>query len=303
VFLIGAFNNQNKNDADLNKIRVSYDTEGIASSLLFDVAREQEYFTKNHLDVKEIPTDKQSINMISADKADICITNLIAASTLFLNDENFFWTSTVYKSKPDSLFVTKKLDTSKKIRFGLARMGGLSQIAADMALRSLGWGRENIEYVVAGDISTRWAYMERDEIDATLAYPGEGLRFMKEKNNLTSISPSDIYKGDLLLPVGVFVSEEMAQEKQKYTKDFLKAISETKAYIIRNERGTRAILEEKYGLNKDESHALYNELKEQLTNYLESRPETDLAPDLLRSVIEINEPANPGRPISDFIQR
>jgi ABC-type nitrate/sulfonate/bicarbonate transport system substrate-binding protein len=241
--------------------------------------------------------------MISADKADICITNLIAASTLFLNDENFFWTSTVYKSKPDSLFVTKKLDTSKKIRFGLARMGGLSQIAADMALRSLGWGRENIEYVVAGDISTRWAYMERDEIDATLAYPGEGLRFMKEKNNLTSISPSDIYKGDLLLPVGVFVSEEMAQEKQKYTKDFLKAISETKAYIIRNERGTRAILEEKYGLNKDESHALYNELKEQLTNYLESRPETDLAPDLLRSVIEINEPANPGRPISDFIQR
>jgi ABC-type nitrate/sulfonate/bicarbonate transport system substrate-binding protein len=285
-------------DQDLETVRVSYGEEENSISFLTAVAKEQGIFESYGLKIDETKTSSQSINLLTSNKVDFTISNLVTPLTLYLNDGNFYWAANIYRGLPDSVLVTNTPDTAKKIRFGLSRLGGAFQVASDVALRNLGWSRENIEYVISGPMATRWAYFERGEIDATFAYPGEGLRIMQSNENLKTYSPIEIFRKDPI-PIGIFVNTEMAQSSPKTVSKFIASMEEAGDYVKRNKEKSIEILMRDYGLNEQEANDYY----EMVVHFIveDTKPTLSGLEVVIETIIRINEPKNVKRPLPEFI--
>lgn len=283
---------------ELPTIKVAYDQEVASSILLLDIAHEQGYFDKYQVKSEEVKSGNRITTALVAGDVDVIMGTPISTVSDYLNDFDIVTIASVYSNLPDMNFVTRTTDTTKKIRIGLAKKGGQSQITADIVTKNLGWNEKDVEYVIAGDISSRWAFMERNEIDATFAYTGKGLDEIKNRYDAKILNQSQIY-GDDKYTWSLYSTSKVVAEKKEALRSFVWAIQDARDYALQNKEAVKKILIEKYEFSDSAAEQLYREIIS--VSRLSMQPNKYPVSDRLKdTIIRLNEPKNPTRDLTKF---
>lgn len=277
-------------------IRVARGADSIATQLLFDFAKDKDYFSKYNLNVEETVTTRGSSNALSAEQVDLSVGQVSGKITQYLNNEDIVWIDSVYKNQPDTYLVIKEQDTSKKIKFGVAKLGGNSQIIATNVLTKMGWKEEDLEYALAGEAATRFAYFETGKIDAAFMYPGEGLEKAKELG-YKIVKPNDLFK-DIYTPIGIFSTKTKINEKSKTIKEFTKAFKDFRKYVLSNKNESIEFMKNKYQITQSEANDVFESIDEMSKT---AEPKTNDIEVLTKYVIEVTKPSNQDRNLKEFI--
>jgi|GEM_PF-2036656 len=276
-------------------IKVAYTADSVATQVLFDLAKEKDYFSKYNLAVEETVNDKTSHILVSTGKVDLSISVIVLPLNNYLNDEKLLWVSNVFSNTPD-LYMVLKDRNATNIKFGVSKIGGITNIIADSVASNLGWKKDNIEYVQAGDITTRFAYLEKGIINATFIYPGEGLDQARQKG-YTILEPKEIY-GNVTVPVGVFTSQTTLDNRRPALKRFVLAIDDFKQYLLDNRTETIKYIQSKYNISEDEANGVYSGIAKYTTF---EKPKTTQIDTIKTGIVEILKPKNPDRGTTGFI--
>ena len=286
---------EDRKHQSLENIKVAYTADSIATQVLFDMAKDKDFYTDYRLNVEGVVNDKASHVLLTTGKADLSVSSVILPLNTFLNNENLLWVDSVFSNTPDIYLVVKD-KKSDSIKFGVSKIGGITNIIASAIAPSLGWDKSKVEYVQAGDITTRFAYLETGKINATFLYPGEGLEQAKQ-NGYTVIEPKDLY-GDVTVPVGVFTSQSTLDKRSAALKRFITAFTDFKKYVLNHQEETISFIKSKYSLSESEAEGVYQNMV-RFNTYL--KPETQQIETISAEIISIMKPENSKRSLTEFI--
>ena len=285
----------------VEKLRVAYTVIGPTQATVW-TAKEMGFFAKQGLDVELVLLvgAPLAVTAMLAGETPIIHTGASAVITSNLTGSGAVLIAGSVNRFPYVLFVTdeiKRVEDLKGKKFGVSRVGGADNAAAQTVLQRYGIKADEVTYVTIGSVPTRLAAMQTNAIQATLLQPPETLK-AKEVGIKALL---DFTKLDVEWQQnGVAVTRDFIKRRPETIRRFMRAYVEAAHYNLTNAKGAQKVLR-KYLTIKDEKaiEESYNEIVLKLTRRVPypTEPGIQLFLDQLKTT---NPKAAQAKP-SDFI--
>jgi NitT/TauT family transport system substrate-binding protein len=253
--------------APVEKLRVAYTVIGPTQATVW-TAKEMGFFAKHGLDVEMVLLVGAPLGVTAmlSGETPIIHTGASAVITSNLTGSGAVLIAGSVNRFPYVLFVTdeiKRVEDLKGKKFGVSRVGGADNAAAQTVLQRYGIKADEVAYVTIGSVPTRLAAMQTNAIQATLLQPPETLK----AKELGVKALLDFTKLDVEWQQnGVAVTREFIKRKPETIRRFMRAYVEAVHYNLTNAKGAQKVLQ-KYLTIKDEKaiEESYNEIVLKLT--------------------------------------
>jgi NitT/TauT family transport system substrate-binding protein len=253
--------------APVEKLRVAYTVIGPTQATVW-TAKEMGFFAKHGLDVEMVLLVGAPLGVTAmlAGETPIIHTGASAVITSNLTGSGAVLIAGSVNRFPYVLFVTdeiKRVEDLKGKKFGVSRVGGADNAAAQTVLQRYGIKADEVAYVTIGSVPTRLAAMQTNAIQATLLQPPETLK----AKELGVKALLDFTKLDVEWQQnGVAVTREFIKRRPETIRRFMRAYVEAVHYNLTNAKGAQKVLQ-KYLTIKDEKaiEESYNEIVLKLT--------------------------------------
>ena len=249
------------------KLRVAYTVIGPTQASVW-TAKEMGFYAKHGLDVEMVLLVGAPLGVTAmlAGETPIIHTGASAVITSNLTGSGAVLIAGSVNRFPYVLFVTdeiKRVEDLKGKKFGVSRVGGADNAAAQTVLQRYGIKADEVAYVTIGSVPTRLAAMQTNAIQATLLQPPETLK----AKELSIKALLDFTKLDVEWQQnGVAVTREFIKRRPETIRRFMRAYVEGTHYNLTNAKGAQKVLQ-KYLTIKDEKaiEESYNEIVLKLT--------------------------------------
>lgn len=249
------------------KLRVAYTVIGPTQAIVW-TAKELGFYAKHGLDVEMVLLVGAPLGVTAmlAGETPIIHTGASAVITSNLTGSGAVLIAGSVNRFPYVLFATddiKRVEDLKGKKFGVSRVGGADNAAAQTVLQRYGIKGDEVAYVTIGSVPTRLAAMQTNAIQATLLQPPETLK----AKELGVKALLDFTKLDVEWQQnGVAVTREFIKRRPDTIRRFMRAYVEGVHYNLTNAKGSQKVLQ-KYLAIKDEKaiEESYNEIVLKLT--------------------------------------
>ncbi len=249
------------------KLRVAYTVIGPTQATVW-TAKELGFYAKHGLDVEMVLLvgAPLGVTAMMAGETPIIHTGASAVITSNLTGSGAVLIAGSVNRFPYVLFVTdeiKRVEDLKGKKFGVSRIGGADNAAAQTVFLRYGIKADEVAYLTIGSVPTRLAAMQTNAIQATLLQPPETLK----AKELGVKALLDFTKLDVEWQQnGVAVTRDFIKRRPDTIRRFMRAYVEGTHYNLTNSKGAQKVLQ-KYLNIKDEKaiEESYNEIVLKLT--------------------------------------
>jgi len=248
--------------------------EGIDDlNLLLDFTKDNNFFTKNGLEVQMFPVVKQPANMLMLGEADAMIGGISKSISLYASGQETRLLASIFEPFSFfgiSRFPEKEIKSIKKAI--VTTFGGENQMTIISGLKNMGIDPEQVEFVAVPGDAPKHTILKKGDADYATFHSEIFLTEINARENYYVIDPHDVIKGSGLVR-GVTTTQKTLEEKPEELKSFILAIYESMEYMSNNSDEVIAYIKEKYELTDDRASDLYK-------RFSMSRENVNFVPDI-----------------------
>lgn len=281
------------------KINVAFSPDELSTVSLLDFAEEKEIFKKNNLSIERKPQTKNIAATLKSGEVDVTLNPVSSSLTAYLNGEDTLWIDTIANYPSQTALISRlpkdQLSSAKKA--AVSHLGGVYHIYTEAIAPSFGIGK--LDYIVAPAGPSQLATLEQKKSDVILAdYTDENIKKYADEKGFTVIKSDTLFK-DVKIPIGIFTTDKIFNNKQRSISSFTKSVDEIKSYVKNHQEEYKKFLKEKYALTDEMLPIVFENLIKAST--LE-KPKTEDIKATADAVKKTSEPSQPDRDLNQFIK-